>query len=406
MNKATATFLVLLRLVIGWHFLAEGWHKLHTYLDTSPGEKPWSAAGYFREGPGPLARVLRTQLGDPDSDALALFDVQPVPQGQDPATYPPVKRVPPQLAAEWQSYLDRFAARYSLSPDQLAEARAKLEQAKANVVGWLTDPEIDPQYKGIPRTFQSVSYPLRRSVPERIAEYRQGVRNVHLLTDRGVILLGKEAPALLAQAKAEAAEDRKYLLADLHNDNTIPFQQSLAALLTLEQKYPNPGETQAVRGRIVAGFGLAAFSEQTGGIPQASSALTAAAVDVSPVPEPLPEPPNRFLTWINHLTAWGLTVLGACLLLGLFTRTSCVLAALFLLMTYLCMPPWPWFVAAPNNEGFYYFVNKNVIEMLALVALATTGSGEWFGLDALVHETFAYLRGRPVRRPSPSPAAR
>ena len=49
------------------------------------------------------------------------------------------------------------------------------------------------------------------------------------------------------------------------------------------------------------------------------------------------------------------------------------------------MPPFPWLPTAPNNEGYYLFVNKNVIECLALLALATTASGRWLGLDALIH---------------------
>jgi uncharacterized membrane protein YphA (DoxX/SURF4 family) len=85
---------------------------------------------------------------------------------------------------------------------------------------------------------------------------------------------------------------------------------------------------------------------------------------------------------------WGLTIVGACLIVGLFSRTACVLAAAFLLGTYLMFPPFPWLPSPPNNEGYYLFVNKNLIEMLALLALATTTSGRWFGLDALIYWFF------------------
>ena len=60
-----------------------------------------------------------------------------------------------------------------------------------------------------------------------------------------------------------------------------------------------------------------------------------------------------------------------------------MLAAGFLLMTYFIAPPWPWLPTPPNVEGNYLFVNKNVVEMFALLALATTASGRWFGVDAL-----------------------
>ena len=34
------------------------------------------------------------------------------------------------------------------------------------------------------------------------------------------------------------------------------------------------------------------------------------------------------------------------------------------------------------------FINKNVIEMVALLVLMTTRTGKWFGLDALVSSIF------------------
>jgi hypothetical protein len=44
----------------------------------------------------------------------------------------------------------------------------------------------------------------------------------------------------------------------------------------------------------------------------------------------------------------------------------------------------------PNTEGNPLFINKNVIECLALLVLATFPTGRWMGLDALI----ARLRGR------------
>jgi hypothetical protein len=43
-------------------------------------------------------------------------------------------------------------------------------------------------------------------------------------------------------------------------------------------------------------------------------------------------------------------------------------------------------------EGHYYFVNKNLIEMLALLVLATTRSGCWLGLDGLLHRLNPWRR--------------
>jgi len=98
---------------------------------------------------------------------------------------------------------------------------------------------------------------------------------------------------------------------------------------------------------------------------------------------------------LDLATMWGLLVVGLCLIGGLFTRLSCVLAAGFLLMTYLVAPPFPWYTAPPASEGNYLFVNKNVIEMLALLTLATTPSGLWLGVDAWLAGIFGRRQPRP-----------
>ena len=87
--------------------------------------------------------------------------------------------------------------------------------------------------------------------------------------------------------------------------------------------------------------------------------------------------------WLNvHL--WSGLSVGVLLLVGLCTRLACVGGAGFLLMFFLAMPPLPGLPEGPRNEGHYLYINKTIIEMLALLVLATTASGRWLGLDGLV----------------------
>jgi uncharacterized membrane protein YphA (DoxX/SURF4 family) len=97
---------------------------------------------------------------------------------------------------------------------------------------------------------------------------------------------------------------------------------------------------------------------------------------------------------IDWTTRWFLLVVGILLMIGLFTRLSCFAAAGFLLVTILVQPSVPWLPAPPVSEGNYLFVNKNVIEMVALIALMTTRSGQWAGLDAIVRGLLS--RRRPT----------
>jgi uncharacterized membrane protein YphA (DoxX/SURF4 family) len=115
------------------------------------------------------------------------------------------------------------------------------------------------------------------------------------------------------------------------------------------------------------------------------------------------------LEWTDFLVKWGLVVIGGCLLLGLLTRTACVGGALFLLMFYLAMPPFPGLLENPRAEGHYLYINKNLIEMLALLTLATTRSGRWVGLDGLfqlfkrdrAEERLAFAATAPAPEPIP-----
>ena len=79
---------------------------------------------------------------------------------------------------------------------------------------------------------------------------------------------------------------------------------------------------------------------------------------------------------VDRYITYGLIAVGGCLLVGLFTRTACVLGALFLASIISMQPPWIA-GAAPTYNQF--------VEMVALLALATTAVGRWAGLDFFIH---------------------
>lgn len=109
---------------------------------------------------------------------------------------------------------------------------------------------------------------------------------------------------------------------------------------------------------------------------------------------PVTEQPTT-LELLNVITPYGLVAIGICLMLGFLTPWAAVGAALFLAMIYLSMPPWPGLPPNPKAEGHYWIVSKNLVEMLACLVLATTPTGHWVGLDALV---FGASRRRRLAR--------
>jgi uncharacterized membrane protein YphA (DoxX/SURF4 family) len=102
------------------------------------------------------------------------------------------------------------------------------------------------------------------------------------------------------------------------------------------------------------------------------------------------------LEWVNLTTKFGMVIVGVGLILGLFTRLSALGAAGFLALFYLSQPPWPGLPEGPKLEGHYFIVNKNLIELLACMVLATTRTGLWVGIDAILFGKYA--RRRDVRK--------
>jgi uncharacterized membrane protein YphA (DoxX/SURF4 family) len=108
------------------------------------------------------------------------------------------------------------------------------------------------------------------------------------------------------------------------------------------------------------------------------------------------------LDWINITTMGGMVAVGVCLMLGLFTPLAALGAAAYLSLFYLSMPPWPHIPPGPMAEGHYLFVNKNLIELLACLVLASTPNGHWIGLDALL---FGWIGRRRAARAERADAA-
>lgn len=86
---------------------------------------------------------------------------------------------------------------------------------------------------------------------------------------------------------------------------------------------------------------------------------------------------------IDKANGYGLTLIGLALILGLFVRLASWSGIALLLMYYLAYPPFGGFSYGALTEGNYLIVNKNLIELFALIVLGLTRSGQFFGFDML-----------------------
>jgi uncharacterized membrane protein YphA (DoxX/SURF4 family) len=110
------------------------------------------------------------------------------------------------------------------------------------------------------------------------------------------------------------------------------------------------------------------------------------------------QPPMTEVERADKITMYGLTICGLCLIVGLFTPIAALASSAFLFLFYISMPPWPGLPVPPNAEGHYFLVNKNLIEFLACLAIASLPTGRWLGIDALLFGWIDRLRARRILR--------
>lgn len=99
----------------------------------------------------------------------------------------------------------------------------------------------------------------------------------------------------------------------------------------------------------------------------------------------------------DMITMWGLTIVGLLLIVGLFTRLASLAGIGFILLFYLCNPPFVGYFYTIPTEGSYLVINKNLVELCALVVILTSGSGRFAGVDRILHRLFGgWRRTGPV----------
>ena len=87
---------------------------------------------------------------------------------------------------------------------------------------------------------------------------------------------------------------------------------------------------------------------------------------------------------VDALNIWGLILIGLALLLGCFARVASASGIVLLALYYLAQPPLIQTDYRIPLEGHYLLINKNVVELLALVVFLVLPTGTLWGIDRLV----------------------
>ena len=411
-SVAACVLLVILRMSIGWQLFYEGIWKYRT-LKTA---NAWSAEGYLKNSRGPLRNTFRNMAGDPDD--LQWLDAKAV-------------------SARWDAWQKRFVIHYGLDEaqrsrlnllvngrkeysvelDQLPEGVAfggplakslRYDADKKRLIvpaDWhMTPPERDrARALAPPDPSESAGAPVNAETDpakleaqsqqvEVARKYRDALERLYALQSRlsykerlKATLVGN--PANSQQNVGEIALYRKQLARyeDKRAHADQDFQNN-----HLQKQW---GELQQQRAALVGPVKALDSELQR----DARALLSTSQLRLGPVHDPMVQ-----IDWVNTLTMGALIVCGFLLISGLLSRIAAAGAALLLFTFYLAMPPWPWL---PGFGGFAgpdhsFLVDKNLIEVFALTAIALLPTGSWFGLDALF--TGWWTRWRAASAP-PSP---
>ncbi|MCA9024344.1 MAG: hypothetical protein KDA86_03935 [Planctomycetaceae bacterium] len=410
--------LVLLRISIGWQFLYEGLWKYQT-LSTP---KPWTAEGYLRNAQGPFRDHFRGMTGDPDDLNWLDYD---------------------RMSERWDRWRDQFAFHYGLNEDQLKRVNGlldgpsrhaeKLDALPASVP--LNDPQtsIDKQLANIVSydaekqlLLADASTPLLPSEVDELLAYVPTKRDSSGELEGGteeeqayfvaVEKLAQRSQKLSARQKLKAlllGDPERLGATGIQRENTDIYVPEMGTIVddddsTVLLKY---GEVQRYKDMLAeyeAQLAEATTDYQRdhlarvwGVIQQKRAQLVQPVIALE---KELQSDATELLTpdqlaagdlnWdnapihrINQMTIWSLLILGGLLIVGLFTPLAAIAGAGMLMMFYLAMPPFPGVPETPGPEHSL-IVNKNLIEAVALLAIAFIPTGRWFGLDGLYSRIF------------------
>ncbi len=353
---ATARFfLVALRLAIGWHCFVEGMEKMNL---------PNFSETYLRESVGPLSGVFRWMAGD---RLIARATV-----GSDDS-------FPDQLDREWNDYLHAFGSYYKLDQQRLERAQGILEKRKADTLAYLLA-------KSEPVTKISAHPPdltVNMTMKERLEEHERLLNRVRDV-EAQFPTMDKDVHAEWKQAKADLAKWRagikKSIDAQTEKVNPTLNKDLARKIEWLKAKLEatdDPNQSAALRKEL--------DKELTKLWSPFAEVLTVEQM----IDEPMPQPSTPLSSWrlleiSDFVVKWGLLILGGCLMLGLLARPASLATALLVFSFYIAMVPMPGWPESPKAEGHYLLINKTLIEVIALLALAFIPTGRWAGLDGLL----------------------
>jgi len=434
--------IVLLRLAIGWQFLYEGMWK----YDTMDSARPWTAEGYLKNAQGPFRDTFRNMTGDPNDYAWLDFGTVSAKwyawrdrfvqhyqldekqqsalnklldgttaTGTDAAAVPAptvhrqkLGTLPPSVNLE--RYKNTVV--YDTEKKELVVKQPVLPSEEATILSMIDVVHVagDEYRKRIPeeelaaakeegrapktekpdaaevqffKVFDRLTTLSRRvSYREKLAANLLGnpdnVGVMGRLNKRGTFdfVMGTVTEENEGKAQHNVKYGKVQEYVDLVNDYEAELKNASMSYQT-DHAQKLSVKLAGLRAELVNPIRALDAEFKT----KAAEILTREQFESGPLP-----PENTPMYQSDQMAMWGLIILGALLIVGFFTRLSALAGAVMLMSFYLVMPPWPGVPPAPGPEHSF-IINKNLIEVIALLGIAALPTGTWFGIDGLIYRT-------------------
>lgn len=398
--------LLALRLAIGWHFLFEGLYKVQSH-NTGPTEtnRPFSSEMYFKVAPGPIGAYMRNQFSDPGKEIAEKLTPLEAMSAEAFAKldYPQqAERCPAPVAEKFDApeVLERAKAAIAA---EVKAAPGEAKKAEEKAVKAAKEAEAEALKAADARGFSAadkdaIKKDTEKAVAKAKADAEKFVAEANALGAAVDVNAAKRVQAAKAAfARWVYGVDKrdtkvKGITGDvpLSAPERIEFVEWLKGVAKAAEarRGPSLGTGTGTDNKRVSEFRTDAVTAESDLARDANAFVAELQKGLNGGKDVVEEPVTSRGQTMDKVTMWFLVGVGACLMFGLFTRVACLAAAGFLVMTYLAHPAFPWYPLPPNTEGNPVFVNKNIIECIALLALALYPTGRWLGLDALVLRPF------------------
>jgi uncharacterized membrane protein YphA (DoxX/SURF4 family) len=343
--------LVLLRLVIGWHFWSEGTHKLAYNANTGETHVAFSAEPMLRTAVGPVGEWIRADLPNFHQWEQLLA----VPKSAGDALADAAERA--KWEAEYKKRRDEAAKKKEPAPLEFPPKGAGSAWANRIAADWDRTVAAFSALPGLTEDQKEAAGAALSRRKQQLADYMAG-------EEGSIAEWQHELSRLAAWQTGPDSED-------------LPFQKSRIAEKKAETTAGSAGWVSQVRE-----FEASLFADLRSIL---TDEQAKDAVFVDRVNDVTRDENERKLAKINFAVTCLIIGVGACLLLGLFTRLAALGGIAFLCMVVATQLPW-----VPGAIPTY----NQIVEIAALVVLFAVGAGRWFGLDFFLRALFTKWRGR------------